>query len=70
MALVNKYIIRNATNMLMYTEDHSIPFEDRWTPDFNKAFMWDTKASAEAELDTENTHGWQYFNIFEVTIKQ
>lgn len=69
MALVNKYIIRNATNMLMYTEDHSVPFEDRWTPDFHKAYLWDSKALAEAEIDAENTHGWEYFNIFEVTIK-
>jgi hypothetical protein len=69
MALTNKYIIRNATNMLMYTEDHTIPFEDRWTPDFNKAFMWDTKALAEAEIEAETTHGWELFNIFEVIIK-
>lgn len=69
MALTSKFIIRNATNMLMYTEDHNIPFEERWTPDFNKAFMWDSRALAEGEIENENTHGTDLFNIFEVIIK-
>jgi len=69
MAIITKYIIRDATNDLFYTENHSIPLSDRWTPNFYSAFLFDTLIDAENEIDAEeyeNTH----FIIERVTIKQ
>ncbi len=69
MAIVSKYIIRDATNDLFYTENHLIPLSDRWTPNFLNAFLFDTLTDAENEIDAEeyeNTH----FIIERVTIKQ
>lgn len=69
MAIVTKYVIRDATNELFYTENHSIPLSDRWTPNFLNAFLFDTLSAAENEIDIEeyeNTH----FIIQPITIKQ
>jgi hypothetical protein len=69
MAIVTKYVIRDATNDLFYTENHSVPLSDRWTPNFLNAFLFDTLIDAENEIDLEeniNTH----FIIDRITIKQ
>lgn len=68
MAISTKYIIRNATNDLFYTENHSIPLSDRWTPNFLNAFLFDTLADAENEIDIEE-YETTYFIIERVTIK-
>lgn len=69
MAIVTKYIIRDATNDLFYTEDHSVPSSDRWTPNFSNAFLFDTSIDAENEIDIEENLN-TYFIIERVTIKQ
>ena len=66
--ITTKYAIRNATNMLWYTEDHDQPMEDRWTPNFLDAHLYLTKVDAQNEIEIDN-HGLDYFNIFEVVIK-
>lgn len=69
MAIVTKYVIRDATNELFYTENHSIPLSDRWSPNFSNAFLFDTLSAAENEIELEenpNTH----FIILPITIKQ
>lgn len=68
MAIVNKYVIRQSANMLYYTENHDQPMEDRWSPNFTDAHLYDTKALAETEIETDN-HGAVYFQIQEITIK-
>jgi hypothetical protein len=69
MAIVTKYIIRDATNDLFYTENHSIPLSDRWTPNFLSAFLFDTLTDAENEIDVEEYVGTHYI-IERITIKQ
>jgi hypothetical protein len=66
--ITSKYAIRNATNMLWYTENHDEPMENRWSPDFSDAHFYLTKADAENEIEVDN-HGLDYFNIFEVIVK-
>jgi hypothetical protein len=66
--ITSKYAIRNATNMLWYTENHDEPMENRWSPDFSDAHFYLTKEDAESEIEIDN-HGLDYFNIFEVIIK-
>lgn len=63
-----KYAIRNATNMLWYTEDHTLPMCDRWSPNIYDAALYVTKDAAETEIDVDN-HGLDFFNIFEIKIK-
>jgi hypothetical protein len=69
MAIVTKYVIRDATNDLYYTENHSIPLSDRWSPNFNNAHLFATLSEAETEIDTE-----EYLNtcfvVQPITIKQ
>ena len=66
--LDTKYLIRNATNMLWYTEDHAVPMADRWSPNITDAAQYTTKADALIEIEADD-HGLTIFNIFEVTIK-
>ena len=66
--ITSKYAIRNATNMLWYTENHDEPMENRWSPDFSDAHFYLTKADAENEIEIDN-HGLDYFNIFELIVK-
>ena len=69
MAVFTKYVIIDATNDLFYTEDHSKPLSDRWTPNFNNAHLFATIGEAETEIDAEeyvNT----CFEIKPITIKQ
>jgi hypothetical protein len=68
MAIVTKYVIRDATNDLFYTENHSVPLSDRWTPNFLNAFLFDTLVDAENEIDVEE-YETTYFIIERVTIK-
>lgn len=68
MAIVTKYVIRDATNDLFYTENHSLPLSDRWTPNFLNAFLFDTLTDAENEIDVEE-YETTYFIIERVTIK-
>lgn len=68
MALTYKYVIRQSANMLYYTENHDIPMEDRWSPNFSDAHQYDTKALAESEIELDN-HGAIYFQVQEITIK-
>lgn len=68
MAIVTKYIIRDATNDLFYTENHSLPLSDRWSPNFLNAFLFDTLTDAETEIDVEE-YETTYFIIERVTIK-
>lgn len=69
MAIVTKYIIRDATNDLFYTEDHSKPLSDRWTPNFNNAHLFATLVDAETEIDAEEYVNTSFF-VQPVTIKQ
>ena len=66
--LTTKYLIRNATNLLWYNEDHSIPMADRWTPNIQEAHQYDSVSAAETEILNDD-HGLEIFNIFEVRIK-
>lgn len=66
--ITTKYAIRNATNMLWYTENHDEPMADRWTPNILDAHLYLTKLDAQNEIEIDN-HGLDYFNIFEVVIK-
>jgi hypothetical protein len=68
MAIVTKYVIRDATNDLFYTENHSLPLSDRWTPNFLNAYLFDTIIDAENEIDVEE-YETTYFIIERVTIK-
>ena len=68
MAIVTKYVIRDATNDLFYTENHSVPLSDRWSPNFLNAFLFDTLTDAENEIDVEE-YETTYFIIERVTIK-
>ena len=68
MAIITKYVIRDATNDLYYTENHSIPLSDRWSPNFLNAFLFDTLTDAENEIDVEE-YETTYFIIERVTIK-
>lgn len=68
MAIVTKYVIRDATNDLFYTENHSLPLSDRWSPNFLNAFLFDTLTDAENEIDVEE-YETTYFIIERVTIK-
>lgn len=54
--------------MLYYTENHAVDVADRWSPNFGDAHLYDTKALAESEIETDN-HGAVYFQIQEITIK-
>jgi hypothetical protein len=69
MATITKYIIRDATNDLFYTEDHSKPLSDRWTPNFNNAHLFATLVDAETEIDLEEYINTSFF-VQPVTIKQ
>ena len=66
--LTTKYLIRNATNMLWYTEDHEQVMADRWSPNITDAALYDTKDSARSEIELDD-HGLTFFNIFEIEIK-
>lgn len=68
MALTYKYVIRQSANMLYYTENHDVDMQDRWSPNFGDAHLYDSKALAEAEVENDN-HGAIYFQIQEITIK-
>lgn len=68
MALTYKYIIVQATNLLYYTDNHSVEMQDRWSPNFLDGQLYDSKALAEAEIDTDN-HGAIYFEVKEIIIK-
>jgi hypothetical protein len=47
------YIIQDATNLLYYTENHTIDIANRWTPDFLNAYQFSSLADAENEIDIE-----------------
>ena len=66
--ITSKYAIRNATNMLWYTENHDEPMENRWSPDFSDAHLYLSKADAESEIEVDN-HGLDYFNVIEIIVK-
>jgi hypothetical protein len=66
--LTIKYLIRNATNLLWYTENHDIPMSDRWTPNILDAHQYDSITAAETEIENDD-HGLDIFNIFEVRIR-
>jgi hypothetical protein len=69
MAIVTKYVIRDATNELFYTENHSVPLSDRWSPNFLNAYLFNTLADAENEIDIEEYTNTNYM-IQAITIKQ
>lgn len=69
MAIITQYVIRDATNDLFYTEDHSKPLSDRWTPNFNNAHLFATLIDAETEIDVEEYPNTFYF-VQPITIKQ
>jgi hypothetical protein len=68
MALTYKYVIRQSANMLYYTGNISVDVSDRWSPNFGDAYLYDSKALAEAEIELDN-HGVIYFQVQEITIK-
>lgn len=68
MALTYKYVIRQSANMLYYTENHDVPMSDRWSPNFMDAYLYDSKALAESEIELDD-HGAIYFQVQEITIK-
>lgn len=69
MAIITQYVIRDATNDLFYTDDHSKPLSDRWTPNFNNSRLFATLIEAETEIDIETNINTFYF-IQYVTIKK
>lgn len=68
MALTYKYVIRQSANMLYYTGNLSVSVEDRWSPNFGDAQLYDSKALAEADIEIDE-HGAIYFQVQEITIK-
>lgn len=68
MAHTYKYVIRQSANMLYYTGNLSVSVEDRWSPNFGDAYLFNTKLLAEDEIEADN-HGAIYFQVQEITIK-
>jgi len=68
MAIQTKYVIQDATNLMYYTEDHSVDVGNRWTNNFNNAHLFDTISSAENEIDIEEYNN-TFFQILPITQK-
>lgn len=67
MALLREYIIQNAIDKAYYTEDHSKPIYDRWSPHMHDAYRFPSIAAVEAEIEQEY-HNSSY-HILEVVTK-
>lgn len=66
--LTKYYLISNATNNSWYSENHTIPMSDRWTPNILEAYKYSTYEEAFTELDIDTFPATE-FRIIEIVVK-